>query len=513
MFRTLLVIVVLLISPPVDSAGGDHPAELSELIDLQIQTRLDAENVQRVPVAEDATFLRRVFLDLHSVVPSAARTAQFLDDPDPEKRTRLIDELLASRRYGQHFADIWRSYLISALANEQRMQTDRFTDWLSQRFHDNDGWDQIVTDLTTARGTLEENPAVAYLIEGRYPLSVTDLADLSSRYFLGIRLNCAQCHDHPFAEWKQQDYWGVAAFFTEIQTPGRPKTVYRFGVVDDPQISLASLQEADMLEGFQSRPPTFPGAEEWKGASGTTRRQAYAQWMTSAENPFFARAMVNRLWWHFFGRGLVTPVDDMHSGNSPSHPELLEQLSERFAKSGFDLKLLCRGILNSRTYQQSSRSKEQPEGEAELFALMSVKVLTAEQLYDSLVEILGPPGKASGINTRLGARNEFSQFFAGDGDPDPTGYERGIPHALRSMNSPQFAGRNLQAMVSRVRGSARSADETIEELFLTILSRRPTPQEQLLAREHLQAVEGSPETAYRELAWALLMSSEFVLNH
>jgi hypothetical protein len=234
--------------------------------------------------------------------------------------------------------------------------------------------------------------------------------------------------------------------------------------------------------------------------------------MTSKDNPYFARATVNRTWWHFFGRGIVNPVDDMHTGNVPSHPELLELLSRRFAESGFDLKFLCRAILTSRTYQQTSRPGKEPDREAELFARMPIKVLSPEQLYDSLVAILGPPGKTSSIDARLGARHEFCQFFAADGDTNPTRYERGIPHVLRLMNSPQFAGRSIEGLVSRLSKSG-SEEDTAEKLFLTILSRRPTDAELQLVREQVRRADGSAETAHRQLAWALLMSSEFSLNH
>lgn len=506
-------VAALLVCRAVGSALGDDAAALAELIDRQIDARLGAEGVRRVPQADDAEFLRRVYLDLHGVVPSAEQAASFLDDDSPHKRDRLIDELLASERFGEHFGDVWRKRLISPQANEQRMQTDRFADWLADRFNNNDGWDRIVSDLLTASGKIDENPAVTYLIEGRHPLSVADLTDLSSRYFLGVRLNCAQCHDHPFVEWKRQDYWGMAAFFAQIQTPGRPKVVYQMGVKDDPKMTLASLRDGDAIDGFLSQPPTFLDGLELKAEEGQTHRAALAQWITSRENPYFARAAINRMWWHFFGRGIVNPVDDMHSGNAPSHPELLESLSQRFADSGFDLKFLCRAIVSSRTYQQTSRPGDQADAEARLFARMSIKVLSAEQLYDSLVAILGPPAKATGIDTRLGARYEFCQFFAGDGDPDPTRYERGIPHLLRLMNSPQFSGRSVTALVSQVATPGRSPDEVVHELFLTILARQPTAAEQQLAREQLAGADASPQTIYRELAWALLMSSEFSLNH
>jgi hypothetical protein len=374
---------------------------------------------------------------------------------------------------------------------------------MAKRFNDGDGWDEIVFDLMTATGKMEENPAVTYLIEGRNPLSVTDLTDLSSRYFLGVRLNCAQCHDHPFVEWKQEEYWGMAAFFAQMQTPGRPKMVYQAGVQDNPKLTLAVIRDSDMLEGYRPAEPTFLGGEAWTGESGTPHRVALARWTTSPANPYFARASVNRLWWHFFGRGIVNPVDDMHSGNAPSHPELLDLLSQRFVESGFDVKFLCRAIMLSRTYQQTSRSGAQSTREAELFARMPVKVLTAEQLYDSLVEILGPPAKSPAINARLGARYEFCQYFAADGE-DPMRYERGIPHLLRLMNSPQFAGRSITALVADAEAASTGEEKVIDRLFLAILSRYPTDAERKLARA---------QDDHRELAWALLLSSEFSLNH
>lgn len=481
-------------------------------IDSAIQKRLAAEKISPVAAADDAEFLRRVYLDLHGVVPSAERAAQFLDDRDPEKRAKLIDELLASPRFGEYFADIWRKSLISPQANEDRIKTDRFTAWLTERFNANEGWDKLVFELMTATGKMEDNPAVTYLIEGRFPLTVTDLTDLSSRYFLGVRLNCAQCHDHPFVDWKRTDYWGMAAFFAQMQTPGRSKVVYTAGVRDDPKITLKLVAGTDMIEGFQLHEPTFLGGKPLESGDQTPHRVALAKWMTSPDNPYFARAAVNRLWWQFFGRGIVNPVDDMHAVNEASHPELLELLSREFVASGFDLKALCRAILNSRAYGRTSRPGDQAEQEGALFARMSLKVLTAEQLYDSLVKVAGPPSKRSGFDSRFGPRHEFSQAFASSGDPEPLKYDRGIPHVLRLMNSPQFAGRNLTVLAMQWERSRNSRDENIEQVFLTVLSRRPTTAEVQLAREEF-AADGSTAAAYSRLAWALLLSSEFSLNH
>jgi hypothetical protein len=509
--HTLIVPVLVVTFGSESRAGEPDAAELSALIDRHVETRLEAERVRPAELADDAEFLRRVYIDLHGVIPTAEQAARFLDDPDPDRRARLVDALLASPRYGEHLADVWQGYLISPLADDQRARADQLRKWLADRFNDRT-WDRTATELLTATGKMEENPAVIYLIEGRLPRTVPDLTDLTSRYFLGIRLNCAQCHDHPFVNWTRQDYWGMAAFFTQVQTPGKPKLVYQAGVKDYPEITLASLQDGGTPDGFLSRPPTFLGGKELRADKGTTHRAALARWMTAPDNPYFARATVNRTWWRLFGRGIVHPVDDMHAANPPSHPELLDLLSQRFIASGFDLKYLTRAIVLSRAYQRTSRPGEAPDRQAALFGRMRVKVLSGGQLYDSLVTVFGPPAKARGADPRLSARDEFVQFFADDGDPDPTAYRRGIPHLLRQMNSGQFAGRNASALVTRAARPGRPPDEVAGDLFLAILSRRPTADEVRLFRAHL-ARAGSTEAAYRELVWALVMTSEFSLNH
>lgn len=508
--RILLVLAVLATSGRESVADEPNVAELAGLIDRHVETRLKAEQVRPATLADDEEFLRRVYLDLHGVIPTAEQAQRFLTDTDPKRRDKLIDALLASPRYGEYLADIWQAYLMSPLADDQRARADKLRVWLTERFNTR-RWDRIATDLLTATGKMEDNPAVVYLIEGRLPRAVPDLTDLATRYFLGIRLNCAQCHDHPFVKWSQKDYWGVAAFFTQIQTPGKSKLVYQVGVKDYPEITLASLKDGTP-DGFILRPPTFLGGEEWKSGNGGTNRGAFADWMTSPKNPYFAKAMVNRTWWRLFGHGIVSPVDDMHEANAPSHSELLDLLSQRFIDSGFDLKFLTRAIVLSHAYQRTSRPGDSPEKQANLFGRMSVKVLSAGQLYDSLVTVFGPPARAPGVDPRQNARAEFTQFFADDAAPDPTAYRRGIPHLLRQMNSGQFAGRNVSALVTRVAKPGRSADDVTDELFLTFLSRRPTAEEQRIFRTHATKAE-STEAAYRELAWALMMTSEFSLNH
>jgi hypothetical protein len=494
-------------------ADAADAGDVSALIDQQVDSRLRTEGLRPAEAADDAEFLRRVYLDLHGVIPPREQAERFLADADPAKRARLVDALLASPRYGDHLADLWSADLISPLADDRDSRADRLRSWLAGQF--NTGrWDRIASGLLTATGKMEDNPAVTYLIEGRLPRSAPDLTDLVSRYFLGVRLNCAQCHDHPLVHWKQQDFWGMAAFFAQIQTPGRAKQVYQVGVVDDPRLTLSSLRDAGMIDGFMPRAPTFLGGQEMRPGK-EANRAALAGWMTSPENPYFARATANRTWWRLFGRGIVQPVDDMHEANPASHPQLLDLLARRFIESGFDLKFLTRAVVLSRAYQRTSRpgeSGESGEKQAALFGRMSIKVLSAGQLYDSLETVFGPPAKVSGADVRRGSRREFTQFFGENGEPDPTAYRRGIPHLLRQMNSGQFDGPNLDELLARLAAPGRSPDEVAADLFLTILSRRPTGDERARFRSHLPRA-GSEREAYRELAWALMMSSEFSLNH
>ncbi|MCC2668301.1 MAG: hypothetical protein K0Q72_772 [Armatimonadetes bacterium] len=506
-----LVLTLSLAAGGVSGATGLDASELAVLIDQQVDARLKAEHLPAAVPADDAEYLRRVYLDLHGVIPTAEQTVRFLSDTRPDRRARLVDALLDDPRYGDHLGDVWQGYLIPLLGDDRQARADRLRKWLAERFNVGT-WDRLSTELLTATGKPDENPAVGYLIEGRLPRSVPDLTELTSRYFLGVRLSCAQCHNHPFVSWKQQDFWGMAAFFTQVQTPGKPKQVYTLGLQDNPALTLDSLKDSGAPDGFQSRPPTFLDGTAPPTSGQTTHRAALAAWLTSGKNPYFARAMANRTWWRLFGRGIVNPVDDMHSANPPSHPELLDLLARRFTESGFDHKYLTRAIVLSRAYQRTSRPGDAPETQAALFGRMPVKVLTPGQLYDSLVVALGAPAGGLRKGAQADPRAEFVQFFSDDADPDPTAYRRGIPHLLRQMNADQFAGRSVAALAGRLAKPGRPEEEVAADLFLTILSRRPTAGEQQLFRTHT-ARTGSLETAARELGWALLLTSEFSLNH
>lgn len=492
----------------LDAAPKDQKldaAALARVIDDHIQKRLQAERIPSSLRTEDAEFLRRVYLDVHGVIPGVEEARIFLDSGAPDRRTRLVDELLGSPRYAAHFADLWHNHLYPPGAN-QRIKPEALVRWLEQGFHTKT-WDRLAYDVMTATGSQEENGAVTYMLKGRYTLSVSEMTDLTSRSFLGVRLNCAQCHNHPFASWKQSDYWGMAAFFTQIQ---RLKPVIAFTTITESNVDPRKLPESDLL-----REPRFLGGDLFKAAPEQSLRKALADWMVSKDNPFFARAMVNRMWGHFFGRGLVHPVDDMHEGNPPSHPELLDALTEQFKANGFDLKYLCRAICLSETYQRTSKPLPGNAKDDKLFSRMPIKVLTPEQLFDSLVLATGNAGNRSSAGKPINnPRVEFVNFFRGDGEIEPTTYSRGIPQALRLINSGQFLGPRSEAFVTKqMVGSGATPQQAVERLYLRVLARRPTADESKLMLKYLEQPIAERQQLYAEIVWALLNSSEFSLNH
>jgi len=491
-------------SPPVRSTAASVLAT-TRLIDERIDAQLKSAGHSASPSADDSEFVRRVYLDLHGVVPTVEQVREFLDDRAADKRAKLIDLLLADPKFAKHLADLWDDYLIPA-TDDARPDRQRLTAWLEEAF-ETQSWDGIARDLLTASGQREQNAAVIYLLKGRETLTPAELTDLTSQYFLGMRLNCAQCHDHPFTAWKQSDYWGVAAFFTEIQYTDRRQQ--KSGLIqDNAAVPVEKLENAAKL-----RTPRFLGGEVLQSASGVSRRTALAQWITSAENPYFARAMVNRMWAQFFGRGIVEPVDDMHAGNSATHPELLAELSRGFIASGFDLRALCSAICNSAAYQRTSMPLADNERDATSYRHMAVKVLTPEQLYDSLSIVVPMSGPAKGGDRKADPREEFVQFFRSEGEPAPTAYNRGIPQTLRMMNSPQlFSPSGEAAMVRQIIGPESSAAQAAERLYLHVLARKPAAEERGILDDFLKQHPGEPEQAYAEILWSLLNGSEFSLN-
>jgi hypothetical protein len=501
--------------PPTRPTGLVKPAgAVAQLIDTQIDRKLAEVKVAAAPQCTDAEFLRRASLDLTGIIPTAEKAQQFLDSTDPNKRARLIDELLASKTYGRHQADLWVPKLFPRDSMNRFVLREPFVKWLEEQFNTNTPWNKFVFDLITATGTVEDNPAVTYYLANR---SVDKLTDTLSQQFLGVQLQCAQCHNHPFTGWKQTEYWGMAAFFSHVQpqNPRNPKNG-----ANNKQIGVRETVARTRIKNFfpestKTVPAKFLGGAEPKVRPGEALRPVLAKWLVAPDNPYFARAMVNRTWAQFFGRGFVNPIDDMHEENLASHPELLEELSRQFVASGYDLKSLIRAICLSQAYQRSSKPVPGSDSEHDqaLFARMTVKVMSPEQLFDSLNQVTGlaalqarRAGKNANKRQQFTPRDRFVQFYlAGAEQASATEYDAGIPQALKLMNSRLVGNPNS---ARRLVGPGTPSRQAFEMIYLTALSRRPTPAEVSRLTAYFRNA-GNANEAYSDVLWAVLNSSEF----
>jgi hypothetical protein len=503
--RVQVLLFVLAISCPARVAGGgpgspgpSDAARLARLIDQHISVQLDAKGLQSAGPASDAQFLRRLYLDLHGVIPPVDRVSAFLDDTDPQKRIKVIDALLADAGYGRNLGDIWFRWLVPARQGKDRSPHHLFKAWLEASFTANKPWNQMSYEILTAtaasREAVPDNPATTWLmVDSTKTLQANDATDLVCQVFLGIRMNCAQCHNHPFVGLKRKDYWGMAAFFTQIsRRPG-------FGLIETADVRL----QTKLPESAQVVPARFLGGAQPKLETGKPFRPVLAQWLTARDNPYFARAKVNRIWAHLFGRGIVHPFDDMHEENPPSHPKLLQSLTDEFVASGYDVKHLIRAICQSDAYQRSSWPRDQKASDPEWLAHRPIRVLTPWQLFDSLQRLALVPAESKG---KKDLRREFVKFFDSDGEPNPFAYERGIPQALRLMNATRH-----ETLLSQVVAQQTPA-RVIERMYLTILGRRPASAETERMLAHVQRAGGDLRQGYSDVLWVLLQSSEFTTN-
>ncbi len=491
------------------------PAALARVIDEHVDRKLAAEKVAASPACSDEEFVRRVYLDITGVVPSAAQTRAFLDGTAADKRAKLVDELLASPLYGRRLSDVWTAKLYPKDSANRFVLKQPFAEWLEAEFNKNTPWDRFVTNIVSASGTVEDNPAVTFFLANR---SIDKLTDHVGNQFLCVQLQCAQCHNHPFvSEWKQNDYWHLAAFFSRVQ-PQNPRNANKGG--DNTKIGVQDGKTKTRLKDFfpeaaKDLPPKPFLADAVDMSGSESYRVALARWLTSADNPYFAKAMVNRTWAALFGRGFVNPIEDMGPSNDASHPELLDALAHAFADGGFDTKGLYKAICLSRAYQRTSRPVGGNEADEELFSHQTVKVMTPEQLFDSLDRVVGglrgkDAVRGGGGQGRgaVGPRDRFVEFFlAGAEEPNQSEYEAGIPQALRLMNNRLLTG-GTAALKDFAKPGAAPA-QVIESMYLAALSRRPTPAETAALTQYVSRAATTAE-GYGDVLWAVLNSTEFM---
>jgi uncharacterized protein DUF1549/uncharacterized protein DUF1553 len=492
-------------------------AALTKIIDDQINTRLAADKVSPSPRSSDAEFLRRAYLDIVGAIPSADKVREFLDSKEPDKRRKVIDELLADPRFGSSLSEVWSGLMIPRESNNRFLNYGPMQKWLAEKFNENTPLDKLVYELLTATGPLEENGAVTFFVGNP---TVDKMTDNVSKMFLGVQLQCAQCHNHPFTDWKQTEYWAMAAFFMKTRLTATPQQAAKkgksAGIIET--AGPAKGKKGNLPESAKFVPAKFLQGEQPKLDPKEPYRPVLAKWLTAPENPFFAKAMVNRFWYQLFGRGLVNAVDDMHEDNPASHAPLLAALTEQLKANNFDLKYLYRAILNSEAYQRTSRPNESNKDDRELYSHVQVRVLTPEQLFDSLTTVVGRQNlnraaAAKGFGVKKGPggpREQFLAFFRIDEGADPLEYQHGIPQALRLMNSPQLTT-SAEAVNSAMKSGENPA-QIIERLYLTALSRLPNSEEVDRMTRYVQKA-GDARQAYGDILWAMLNSSEFTTNH
>ncbi len=505
------------ILPTLATPKNKDAVALAKIIDTEISRRLADAKLTVSAQSSDEEFLRRVSLDITGVIPSAERAKAFLDSKESDKRAKLVDDLLADPHFGRRMADIWTAKLFPRDSGNRFVLKDPLYKWLEDEFNKNPGWDKLVTGLVTATGTVTDNPAVTYFLANR---SVDKLTDTTTQHFLGVQLQCAQCHNHPFTSWKQTEYWGMAGFYSKVKADN-PRNANKGA--DNTTIGVTEgngrTRQRDFFpESAKTVPTKFLGGEEPKLGASEPYRPALAKWMTGSNNPFFAKALVNRTWAHLFGRGIVNPVDDMLPENEPTHPDLLAALAYHVSTAGeFDLKYLFKAICLSDAYQRTSKPTADNKNDKALYSHIAVKVLSPEQLYDSLAQVTGGArvvdmrgargmvGAARGA--RVGGRDQFVNFFLAGADSTSTlDYEAGIPQALRLMNAPIA---NSPAAARGIIGSTTNPEEAIERIYLAALSRRPTSEETKNLTTYVKRT--GAQAAYSDILWAVLNSSEFTL--
>jgi hypothetical protein len=506
---------VLLVAGSASAAPPD-PQTLADRIDSHIDARLKAAKVQPAPAANDAEFLRRAYLDIAGRIPTPHDVHGFLADTDPNKRAKLIDELLETPRYASHSAAVWRAALAPETTSipEARLFQVGFEAWLRLRFRSNAGYDTLVRELLTAPLSIDpdsptpalrrpEDPNVIafYAVKDAKP---ENLAAATTRVFLGVQIECAQCHDHPFAKWTRDLFWNQAAFFAGVERHGD-------GLFSSMSENL-SAREIKPESGKKPVAALFLDEKEPSLKPGVSPREALANWVTAKNNPFSARAAVNRVWGQFFGRGIVDPVDDFHDGNNPSHPELLDELAKAFADSSFDLKYLIRSLCRTKAYRRTSAGTTPAQDDPQLFARMAVKGLSGEQLFDSLILATGFREKTG----RGSPRDQFLTRFALTGKPAEP--ETSIPQALTLMNGKFINDATTlgtsPTLMAVCETPGLTATQRIEALYIVTQNRQPTEKELTRLVKYMGDAE-KERLAERlgDVFWVLLNSAEFRLNH
>ncbi len=484
-------------------------------IDGHVHRKLKKLNIVPSEPADDATFLRRVYLDIIGTLPTAEEARRFLGDKHPQKRGRLVDELLDRPEYADYWALKWADLLRVDRQALGHKSAYAFYRWIRESLARNKPMDQFARELLLAEGPLEEvGPANFYKVV-RKP---GDMASSLAQLFLGVRIACAECHHHPFDRWSQTDYYGMQAFFTPLNVKAAPRGEL-LEAAGDP---LTKHPRTGATVHAHALGTPMPAA-----STSGERRVALAAWFTAPDNPWFARNVANRLWAHFLGRGLVEPVDDVRDTNPPSNPALLDALAKHVVDAKFDLKQTMRAITASATYQRSTKPNATNAGDEINAGRALFRRIDAEVLLDMVSQTTGVAERFSGAPTGTRAIQLWDSkvphyFLKLFGRPQRVtacecerNIEPGVSQVLHLLNSPEIQAKlsHDRGMVAKLVQAQADNGALVEELYLTFYSRLPTPEEKATAFKHLVRAASHRRAAAEDLAWSLLNSLEFVFNH
>jgi hypothetical protein len=519
--QAAISLIVIPYAENVELAGWQNNNFIDELSEVKFREL----GIEPSPLCDDATFIRRAFLDCIGTLPTSEETKAFLASDDTQKRAKLIDRLLglsgdaAENTYNDAYAAWWALRWSDLLRNnsndlgEQGMWA--MHNWIRQSLLANKPFDRFVRELITARGSIyTTGPANYYRVHKDSSM----LAEATAQLFLGVRIECAKCHHHPFEKYSQDDYYGLAAFFARTGT----KNSEEFGLFGREQAVIVrdsgDVRNPRTNQVLPPKPLDGPAVDH-----PLDRRIPLADWLTAKDNAYFARSVVNRYVGYLLGRGLVEPVDDLRSTNPPTNPQLLEALAKHFVESGYDLKQLVRVIMNSRLYQLDSQPTEANAGDTKFYSHFQVKRLPAEALIDAIDRTTERPTKYR--NLPLGTRAielpdaEYPDYFLNtfakprrvsvcecERAPDPN-----LAQALHTLNGDIIAQklRDAKGRVMRLVNAKKPHDEIADELYLAALSRLPTDDEHQASRELLSEAK-SPAEFYQDLLWALMNSKQFL---
>jgi hypothetical protein len=500
-----------------------NPPE-NNYVDKHVFAKLKMLSIPPSDLCTDQEFVRRAYLDLCGILPTPAEVREFLASTAPNKRARLIDALLERPEYADFWTLKWSDVFRSSRKSIQVKGTHVFQHWLREHMVRNTGFDQIVHELLTASGSTYANPAASYYRIARDP---QNLAETTVQLFFGIRMQCAKCHNHPFERWTQDDYYSMAAFFARVKQkkdplePGPTPQVAGGEIIYDGRSGEVTQPRTGKVMA-----PKFMGGAVPAIAADRDRREVLADWLASGANPFFAKSVANRIWFHLTGKGIVDPVDDFRDSNPSANDELLDALAKDFAANKFDVKHLIRVIMNSRTYQLSAQANDFNKDDSKYFSHAVTKLLTAEQLLDAICTVSEVPEKFTGLPlgtraTQLPDGDVNHPFLKTFGQPArelacecERESDSNLAQALQLINGPTVNEklRNSNNRIGRLLAKKTSDLEILNDLYLSTLSRLPTENDVKVSMEHI-ARAADKRKAWEDIHWALLNAKEFLFRH